>query len=56
MAKKLSVLKPGILRNLYCFLLFSYHNLYDTVTNIVKDMFLDYKQNFKCSVFCDFQG
>ena len=39
MAKKLSVLKPRRLRNLYRFLLFSYDNFDDTVANFEKDMF-----------------
>ena len=37
-AKKLSVLKPQRLRNLY-FFSFSYHNFEETATNFGKDMF-----------------
>ena len=38
MAKKLSVIKPWRLRNLYVFLLFSYPNFEDTVTYFDTDM------------------
>ena len=59
MTKKLSVLKPRRLRNLY-FISFSYHNVEDIVTKFKKDMFrkesLTNKQKFKRSVFSDFSS
>ena len=39
MAKKLSILRPRRLRNIYFFLSFSYHNFEEAVTNFEKDMF-----------------
>ena len=57
MAKKLSVLKPRRLRNLYVYLSFSFYNCEETVTNFEKAMFrkesLTYKQTFKRSFYSD---
>ena len=58
MAKKLSGLEPWRLRNLQYFVLSSYCNFEDKVTDFEKDTFrkesLPFKQYFVCSVLSEF--